>query len=392
MKFYDNQQISNYYNLDSNHGRYQYQTLDELVNTFMIIYVGENKIIPKADKNDVYFFGRRALQEMNYDILRSKKTWEFELDNRMYIPLPHDFVNHTHVFRVDQNGIKQPLYPTRDTQNPFRPKPKIALGEKSTEKQIRAQYDKYGSQYPGSFDDWWETSGVGNEADITYEKILTGYEKDAKGREDRTKPIYESRPIVNYPETYTGIVHDNTADSEEINSTSDGVYYTTNADGERVAVTDVSSATLSAFASTASNSRDNSDSADDSNVHLNALGQRYGIDPVRSQNNGSYYFDYANGRIYFGPALIGETLVLDYITDGLGDGGDSVIHKFAEEAWYKHVAYAMASTGSNYSPATVQMLKKERFAETRKAKLRLSNLKSQEMEQVMRGKSKWIKR
>jgi len=39
----------------------------------------------------------------------------------------------------------------------------------------------------------------------------------------------------------------------------------------------------------------------------------------------------------------------------------------------------------------VQMLKKERFAETRKAKLRLSNIKSQELAQVMRGKSKWIK-
>jgi hypothetical protein len=37
------------------------------------------------------------------------------------------------------------------------------------------------------------------------------------------------------------------------------------------------------------------------------------------------------------------------------------------------------------------MLKKERFAETRKAKLRLSNIKSQELTQVMRGKSKWIK-
>ena len=32
--------------------------------------------------------------------------------------------------------------------------------------------------------------------------------------------------------------------------------------------------------------------------------------------------------------------------------------------------------------------KKERFAEIRKAKLRLSNLKSEELAQVMRGKSK----
>ena len=37
------------------------------------------------------------------------------------------------------------------------------------------------------------------------------------------------------------------------------------------------------------------------------------------------------------------------------------------------------------------MLKKERFAEQRKAKLRLSNLKIEELTQIMRGKSKWIK-
>ncbi len=38
-----------------------------------------------------------------------------------------------------------------------------------------------------------------------------------------------------------------------------------------------------------------------------------------------------------------------------------------------------------------QLLKKERFAATRKAKLRLSNLKIEELTQVMRGKSKQIK-
>ena len=37
------------------------------------------------------------------------------------------------------------------------------------------------------------------------------------------------------------------------------------------------------------------------------------------------------------------------------------------------------------------MLKKERFAEQRKAKLRLSNIKIEELAQIMRGKSKWIK-
>ena len=66
------------------------------------------------------------------------------------------------------------------------------------------------------------------------------------------------------------------------------------------------------------------------------------------------------------------------------------VHKFAEEAMYKHIAYAIASTTVT-GQAVAPMLKKERFAEARKAKLRLSNLKIEELTQIMRGKSKWIK-
>ena len=39
----------------------------------------------------------------------------------------------------------------------------------------------------------------------------------------------------------------------------------------------------------------------------------------------------------------------------------------------------------------VQRFRKERFAETRKAKLRLSNIKLEEITQILRGKSKRIK-
>jgi len=68
-----------------------------------------------------------------------------------------------------------------------------------------------------------------------------------------------------------------------------------------------------------------------------------------------------------------------------------VVHKFAEEAVYKHIAYAIASTHTSVAPTYIPLLKKERFAATRNAKLRLSNLKIEELTQVMRGKSKQIK-
>ena len=71
--------------------------------------------------------------------------------------------------------------------------------------------------------------------------------------------------------------------------------------------------------------------------------------------------------------------------------GHSTIHKFAEEALYKHIAHAILATRANTQEYLVARFKKEKFAATRLAKLRLSNLKSEELAQVMRGKSKIIK-
>ena len=67
------------------------------------------------------------------------------------------------------------------------------------------------------------------------------------------------------------------------------------------------------------------------------------------------------------------------------------VHKFAEEAMYKSIAYAIMSTRANISQNIVNRYKKERFAAIRNAKLRLSNIKLEEISQILRGKSKQIK-
>ena len=67
------------------------------------------------------------------------------------------------------------------------------------------------------------------------------------------------------------------------------------------------------------------------------------------------------------------------------------VHKFAEEAMYKCIAYAIMSTRANVQEYIVRRFQKDKFAATRKAKLRLSNLKLEELTQILRGKSKQIK-
>ena len=69
----------------------------------------------------------------------------------------------------------------------------------------------------------------------------------------------------------------------------------------------------------------------------------------------------------------------------------TVVHKFAEEAVYKWITYGILSSRTNIPEYIVQRFKKERFAETRKAKIRLSNIKMEEFTQVLKGMGKQIK-
>lgn len=124
---------------------------------------------------------------------------------------------------------------------------------------------------------------------------------------------------------------------------------------------------------------------------IDAFGRRYGLDPQHAQQNGTFYIDYNRGYIHFGSSLAGKTIVLHYISDGLGTDTETVVHKFCEEAVYKWIACAVISSRSNVPEYIVQRFKKEKFAETRKAKIRLSNIKIEEFTQVLKGLSKPIK-
>jgi len=130
---------------------------------------------------------------------------------------------------------------------------------------------------------------------------------------------------------------------------------------------------------------------DTTDLEIDNRGRRYGLDPQYSQSNGSFYIDYQRGYIHFSSALSGQTVTLKYISDGLGTDAEMVVHKFAEEAVYKCIMYGILSSRTNIPEYIVQRFKKERFAETRKAKIRLSNIKMEEFTQVLKGMGKQIK-
>jgi len=58
---------------------------------------------------------------------------------------------------------------------------------------------------------------------------------------------------------------------------------------------------------------------------------------------------------------------------------------------YKCIAYAIMNTKANVQEYIVNRFRKDKFAAVRTAKLRLSNLKLEELTQILRGKSKHLK-
>ena len=121
------------------------------------------------------------------------------------------------------------------------------------------------------------------------------------------------------------------------------------------------------------------------------VGQRYGSNPLTSQTNGWFTINERTNQISFSSNLVNKIIIFDYVSDGLAYDADSRVPKMAEDALYAYISHAIVASRANQPEYLVQRLKKEKSAKMRNAKIRLSNIKLEEITQVMRGKSKWIK-
>ena len=275
---------------DENYGNYQFTSIKDVINNFIISYVGESKIISKVKRTDVAFHAQRAIQEFSYDVLPSIKAQEIEIGPSLNFILPKDYVNYVKVTWVDGNGIERIVYPAIKTSNPNQP-----ILQDSNEE----------------------------------------YLFDEQNRE-------------------------NLLSEQSITKTN--------------------------FQKAGSNSGE--DRLDNRGNHF---GQRFGLTPENAQSNGVFYIDQTKGIINFDSSFVNRIVTLKYISDGLGDSEELTVHKFAEEALYKYIAHAILATRANTPEYLVMRFKKEAAAAKRNSKLRLSNIKIEEIAQVMRNKSKQIK-
>lgn len=288
------QTASDYYG-GSDLGNYQFITVKDVINNFMVAYVGEGKIINKVKRTDVLFHASRAVQEFNFDILPSTKAIEIDLGPALTFQLPQDYVNYVNVSYTDSEGIQRIIYPTRDTSAPTAP------------------------MQNADFDILFDNAGAISAASPS--TTLTRFKSN----------------------TFT-------PQNDEIQNLSDS---------------DI--------------------------LNLYRYGERYGISPENAHSHGVFYIDNTAGVLRFSSNLKDKPLTLKYVSDGVATADEMKVHKFAEEAMYKHLMHAILSTRANIPEYQVNRYKKEMTAAKRNAKLRLSNIKIAELAQVMRNQAKWIK-
>ena len=140
--------------VEENYGTYQYVKLSDIIDNYMVGYVGDGKIIQTAKKSDILFFAKRSLQEFSYDTLKSIKSQELTIPPSLSLVIPQDYVNYVNISWIDNHGVKRPLYPNNNlTINPYS---KLLQDEKGIPTQ-----DNFGQSLEGTsltVERWKETN------------------------------------------------------------------------------------------------------------------------------------------------------------------------------------------------------------------------------------------
>ena len=106
--------------VEDNYGSYQYVKLKDIINNFIVGYVGAGKLIQNAKRTDVIFHAKRGLQEFSYDTLKSIKSAELTIPKSLTLVLPQDYVNYVKCSYVDLAGVLHTIYPANNlTTSPF---------------------------------------------------------------------------------------------------------------------------------------------------------------------------------------------------------------------------------------------------------------------------------
>jgi hypothetical protein len=289
---------------DKNWGSYQYVSLYDIVNNFLLNYTGNHSLVNNEERFKILFHAKRGIQELNYDAFKEIKALELEVDDQLRFILPSDFVNWVRI-SVNRNGLLHPL-----TENAQAVTSKAYLQD---------------SDYDILFDE------DGNALSPEFSEL------DIKRILGQAPTIY-----LKSGNQYNG----------HLGYNCDGNWYF----GYR-------------------------------------MGARFGLQTGTANANPTFAIDKKRGVINFSSIMAGEIVVVEYISDGMEGGDDSLVsvNKLFEEYIYAYINYCILDSKLGVQEYIVNRARKRKTALLRNAKIRISNIHPSRLLMAMRGQDKWIK-
>tara|TARA_E500000318_G_scaffold22030_1_gene22350 strand:- start:515 stop:1435 length:921 start_codon:yes stop_codon:yes gene_type:complete len=299
-KYYTNDGVNP---TNENWGNYQYVSLSDVVNNFMLMYEGNNSIINNESRYKVLFHAKRGIQELNYDAFKDIKSLELTVYDDLRFVLPSDYVNWVKLSLFKDNVVRD-LVENIQVQS--------AIG-----------YNQSGT------------------ADFVY----------TAGNSVSTKT--------------------SDLDTARTDGSLQSIYLNQQTEGDVNAICN--------------------DCDDD--LYNSRIGARYGLNTETANFNPTFTIDKKAGVINFDSTMANQQCILQYISDGMENGDDSLIsvNKLFEEYIYAYIKYAILNSKFGVQEYIINRAKRDKQALLRNAKIRLSNIHPSRLIMNIRGENKWIK-
>jgi hypothetical protein len=289
---------------DENWGSYQYVSLDDIVNNFLLMYSGNHSLVNNEERYKVIFHAKRAIQELNYDAFKEIKVLELSVADSLRYVLPSDYVNWVRI-SLYKDGWLRPL--TENIQV-------LSANAYLQDQQGNILFDQNGNILRPQY------------SDIDFDRLTRS-----------KKSIY-----LNQGNQFDG----------QYGWNYDGMWYF------------------------------------DYNI-----GAAFGLNTETANFNPTFRIDKKAGVINFDSGMAGELCILEYVSDGMESGDNSLItvNKLFEQYVYAAIKYEILNSKFGVQEYIVARARKDRTALLRNAKIRISNIHPGRLLMNLRGMDKVIK-
>tara|TARA_R110001592_G_scaffold22704_2_gene90004 strand:- start:1851 stop:2729 length:879 start_codon:yes stop_codon:yes gene_type:complete len=139
----------------------------------------------------------------------------------------------------------------------------------------------------------------------------------------------------------------------------------------------------------------NTTTTEDSNeeCHRYSIGAKYFLDTALANGNPTFRVNRAAGVIDFDSTMSGATIILEYISDGMEGGNDSLImiNKFFEKYIYAYITYELLDSKFGIADGIRTRARQKQRALYRNARVRMNGMSQLDLLMTLRGQNKWNK-